>query len=101
HEELRFELAGQLERDPHRLVAVRRAVDADEEAAVAERLALPHDEHVLLDSLEDPGDDAAELAERLTADAVSADGEQVVRASRRTRELLVLLLVLRDQPAVL
>src|SRR5262249_45317753 len=60
-----------------------------------------HDQRVLLDLPDHARSHAAQLAERLTADAVAAHHEQVVRAAARARELLVLLLVLGDDAAVL
>src|SRR5690606_15437076 len=99
--QLRAELAGELEGDAHALVAVRGAVDADHEAAALERPSVAHDQHVLLDAAHDARDDPAKLAEPLPAEPVRADDQHFVGTRRRAGQLLVVLLVLGDEPAAL
>ena len=101
HVELGAVLPRELQRDAHSLVAVRRAVHADHEGAALERAVVAHHQHVLLDAAQRPPDDPAELAEVLPAQPVGADRDEVVVALGGARELLVVLLVLGDQPAVL
>ena len=91
HVELRAVLPRHLQRHAHRLVAVGRAVDADEEAAALERPVVAHDEDVLLDAADRARHHAAQLAERLPAHAVRADRHQVVAPARAAGQLLVLI----------
>ena len=84
HKQRAAEFLSQLERRLHRLVAVRRAIDADHKTAALDRLLVAHDQHVFFDPAQHARDDPAELGERLAAEAVSADGEEVVLSPRRT-----------------
>src|SRR6058998_97039 len=95
------ERVGQLERDAHRPVAVRRTVDAHEEAAARERAVVAHEEQVLLDATQHARDHSAQLRVALAAKAVCADSEEVVAPSRRADEPGGGIFLLCDEPAVL
>ena len=77
----RLEFLRQLEGAAHRVVRIRRAVDADHKTAALQGGLLPNDKHVLLDLPQRAGDDAAELRVRLAPETVGADGNEIVFAS--------------------
>src|SRR6266550_5306933 len=91
----------QLEGAAHRVVGIRRPVDADHKTAALQGGLLPNDEHVLLDLAQGAGDDAAELRVRLAPEAVGADGNEIVFASGRADELRCLVLLFSDDSPVL
>src|SRR3989441_9367459 len=90
----------QLERGLHRHVAVGRPVHAYQEATAGQGPIVADEEHVLLDAPQRARHHAAQLRERLPAQAVRTEGDEIVTAPGAADEPGCGVFVLRDEAAV-